>query len=331
MKPYRIRICLIPAVILFCTGLLSACLPGKTTQAVVTPPTDAFTVTSTPRPTGMQTPEAVPSVPVQKTAPMADSLPPALTPVNQEIVTARDGKALVPILLYHHVNDTGSSRYIIPTNTFRDQMEELHRLGYQTISISRLAEVLRHGGAIPQKTVVITFDDGYLDTFTTAAPIMKEYGFTGVAYIITSTFQKGKTYGYMQASELKSLLADGWEIGSHSVTHTDLNKTRLGVGNEMEQSKKDLENLLGVVVRSFSYPYGIANPDFKKLAEAKGYDSAVGLDILVTQTRQRLYFLSRREVERSLTLPEFRDLLVPGAVEQAAYPVATETPSPGNR
>lgn len=259
------------------------------------------------------------------------SLTPTGVQTGQVVITAGDGKVSVPILLYHHVSDSGSSRYILPVNAFHDQMKELHRLGYQTISVSRLAEILRHGGAIPQKAVVITFDDGYLDTFTTAAPIMKEYGFTGVAYIITGTFQKGKTYGYMQERELRSLLADGWEIGSHSVTHTDLNKTRLGAGNELEQSKKDLENLLGVQVRSFSYPYGIANDDLKRLVEAKGYESAVGLDILVTQTRKRLYFLSRREVERSLTLEGFRALLVPGAVEQAMNPMATETSLPDSR
>src|SRR5690606_32496057 len=153
------------------------------------------------------------------------------------------------------------------------------------------------------------FDDGYMDVYENAFPILQEFGFTGVAYIITSTLEKDKSYGYMQERELKALLAAGWEIGSHSVTHSDLKKTKLGAGNEVRRSKAVLEALLGVPVRSFCYPFGVANQSIKDLVLQAGYDSAVGLGITPVHTPERLYYLSRREVTGDMTIEEFRSLL----------------------
>lgn len=242
------------------------------------------------------------------------------------MISVHPGRVSVPILLYHHVSDKSDTRYTVSVDTFRAQMKLLHEQGYRTINVTDLAEIIRSGGVLPKKVVVITFDDGYLDTYANAFPILQEYGFTATAYIITSTLQDGKDYGYMQQQELKELLDAGWEIGSHSVTHTNLNKSKLGIGNEMKQSKQFLEKLLGVPIRSFSYPYGIANDWIKERAEEFGYDSAVGLDIVMTQTTRRLYYLSRREVYRSLSPDAFANLLLPTKDEIAANNLQTQTP-----
>jgi peptidoglycan/xylan/chitin deacetylase (PgdA/CDA1 family) len=232
--------------------------------------------------------------------------------------------------MYHRISDKGGSRYTLPIDSFRAQMKLLHDEGYQTVSVSQLARVIRHGGALPEKPVVLTFDDGYSDVYQNAFPIMKEYGFTGVVYVITSTFEDDKSYGYMQPAELKELIRAGWEIGSHGVTHTDLNKTRVGPGNEMKQSKAELEKTLGVEVKTFSYPFAVANGSLKDLAEETGYQSAVGVDIFVTHLPKRLYFLSRREVHRAISISGFHKLLVPGEDELAALHLEqTATAEPG--
>jgi peptidoglycan/xylan/chitin deacetylase (PgdA/CDA1 family) len=241
------------------------------------------------------------------------------------------GKIILPILLYHHVSDQGSGRYVIPINVFREQMESLKRAGYETISISQLAQVIRTGGRLPVKPVAITFDDGYLDTYENAYPILRELNYTATVYIITGTLGTKLSYGYMQFDALKELAAAGWEIGSHSVTHNDLMKTKLGAGNEMKQSKKTLEELLGGEVRSFSYPFGSANSFLKELAAQSGYDSGVGIDVLNTHTSNQLYYFSRREVYRSLSLVEFKQLLQPSEADniiatQSAAPTLTPTP-----
>ncbi len=243
----------------------------------------------------------------------------------------------MPVLLYHHVGDQGKNQYWISVEVFRAQMELLKKEGYQAVTVSQVADVIRNGGTFPEKPVAITFDDGYLDTYENAFPILNELGFPATVYIITSTLGTDKSYGYLQDDALKALIAAGWEIGSHSVTHNNLNKTKLGAGNEMKQSKETLETRLGIKVRSFSYPFGIANQSIKDLAAEMGYDSAVGIDVLNTHTSDQLFFLTRREVHASIPMFAFPNLLVPSKQDnllatasavKTQTAAATQTPAP---
>ncbi len=244
-------------------------------------------------------------------------------------MTVPAGTVRVPILLYHNITDRGNNRYIVRVKDFRAQIEALHREGYQAITISRLAEVIRRGGNLPEKPIVITFDDGYLGVYENAFPILEEYGYVGVVYVITGTLGTEKSYGYLQEQALVELSAAGWEIGSHSVSHANLKVTPLGLGNEMLLSKETLETLLGVEVRSFAYPYAVANAWIRERAAEYGYDSAVGVDIFMTHSLDSLYFLSRREVPRGISPADFSELLRPSAYEiaSAAQTAPAETPA----
>lgn len=312
--------------------LVAACQSTKIPTGAPTPP--ASPAQAEPKAPGV-TIQAASSVTPSLAATQTSTLPPTRTattlpsaPANAGSFTVRvsAGRVSVPVLLYHHVSDIGDTRYSLRVADFRAQMKYLHDNGYQTISITHLAETVRSGGRLPEKPVVLTFDDGYLDIYENVFPILQEYGFYGVVYIITSTLEEEKSYGYMQAAQLKELLTASWEVGSHSVTHTDLNKTKLGAGNEMRKSKEILEARLGAPVRSFSYPFGIANADLKALAQTSGYDSAVGLNIFVIHSPKSLYYLSRREVYRSRPITEFHSLLEPGEEETAALQSSTLTP-----
>jgi peptidoglycan/xylan/chitin deacetylase (PgdA/CDA1 family) len=323
-------------LILLISGLfLVSCAPLPA-QALLSanPPTPILMVSAsstaakavqTVRPPDAQSAVSSPSA-AQAAAPTSSATP-TRTPTPASTTVAA-GRVAVPILLYHHISDQGKGRYDLPLKDFRAQMQALADGGYQTLTISRLADVIRSGGSLPDKPVVITFDDGYLDTYQNALPVLQEHGFSGVAYIITQTQQKEKSYGYMQVDQLKALIAAGWEIGSHSISHSSLKTTHLGMRNEIEKSKQDLETELGVPVRSFSYPFGIANPWIMDRVQEYGYDSAVGLDIFVNQTPRRLYYLSRREVQRGITQPEFLALLTPGEEEKTWLQAITQTPNP---
>ena len=264
-----------------------------------------------------------------------ETLSPTITPSASftpppETTTLSPGRVTVPILLYHHVSDAGKSRYFVSIAKFKAQMQLLADAGYQTVSISQVAKVIREGGRLPEKPVVLTFDDGFEDVYQNALPMLKQHHFTGVAYIITGTLGTNLSYGYMQSEELKGLVAAGWEIGSHSISHTDLQTSRLGMGTELQKSRQDLEAMLGVPVRSFSYPYGSANAWTRDQVKNYGYDNAVGLGIEVTQTAKRLFYLSRREVYQSYDLKDFRDLLSPGKVEllELGSPTGTLSATP---
>jgi peptidoglycan/xylan/chitin deacetylase (PgdA/CDA1 family) len=253
---------------------------------------------------------------------------PAAPAATVEMTALPAAKVIMPILLYHHVSEEHGT-YVVKAETFREQMQWLKQEGYHSITISQLTDAIRNGGPLPEKPVAITFDDGYMDTYDTAYPILKELGYNATVYIITGTQETKLSYGYMQAEQLKALAAAGWEIGSHSVTHTDLKKTSLGAGNEMKQSKQVLDDLLGTRVRSFSYPFGSANQSLKELAAQQGYDSAVGIDVYNTHTAQGLFFLSRRQVLNTTPLFGFQELLEPSKVDNVmATQSAVQTKNP---
>ena len=217
------------------------------------------------------------------------------------------GELKVPILLYHHISDvTPTNRYFVSIKTFRAQMQRLKDLGYITINISTLVDVLNNGGPLPAHPLVISFDDGNSDIYENGFPIMKEMNFIGVVYIIADRL---KSAGFLDADQLKEMAAAGWEIGSHSVTHVDLTRNHRIVLFEETQSQLDLEKAVGVPVMTFAYPYGLADKFVRESAQDNGYIAAVGLGTTNDHTWDKRYFLSRREVRGNYGMDQFLGLL----------------------
>ncbi len=185
------------------------------------------------------------------------------------------GKVVAPILLYHHVAETSPpSRYYVSPAVFEDQIHSLIAWGYTPISLSRLVQALSKGARLPKRPVVVTFDDGNLDVYQNAFPILRQYGITATFFVIVD--QIG-VKDYIQLDQLQDLLAAGWEIGSHTKTHADLNQVGVNLDSEINQSRRELEDLLDTQVLSFSFPYGLTNPYATKMVREAGYQSAVGL------------------------------------------------------
>ncbi len=228
----------------------------------------------------------------------------------------------MPILLYHHVSDQEKyQRYAVAPDVFAAQMQLLEDQGYHTITISELADVINSGGTLPVHPIAITFDDGCYDVFQNGFPILQQHGFRATMYIITNTLGSDKSYGYMQEDEINQLVAAGWEIGSHSVTHTKMQDSKIGVGNEFDNSRKILEEKFKIKVLSFSYPFAIANRWMMDQAASHEYTSAVGVGIFNLHGPRSLFYLSRREVYHSLDVTAFQKLL-----ELPTDPTATPTP-----
>ena len=315
---HKIRIAwMLVLLLLWVTGCRAVPAQGSletpTRTANQTPrPTVRSTKRSTLTPTWTLQPSKAPALPTRTAA-----SPPSPSP----------RAVIAPILLYHHVSDQGSGRYVVAVDNFRRQMETLEEGGYQTVTISQVAAAVRGEAALPERAVAITFDDGYLDTYENAFPILRELGFKATLYVITGTLETDKSYGYLQDEALKELIDAGWEIGSHSVTHTNLKTTWLGIRSELEQSKETLEERLGIEVSSFSYPFGITNDWIKARVPEHGYTSAVGLDILNVHTPRQQFFLSRREVLGGTSLSGFKSLLEPGKADLEILNTATSTPT----
>jgi peptidoglycan/xylan/chitin deacetylase (PgdA/CDA1 family) len=174
----------------------------------------------------------------------------------------------VPVLMYHALEDhshpagavdSGEQLYVLDVDAFKEQMEYLQQNNYKTF----LMQDALVADPLPQKSVVITFDDGHASNFTIALPLLERYGFVA-EFFITTGFLGRKNY--LTEEQLCLLSRAGMKIGSHGVSHTFFNEmTSEFVDFEFEQSKTRIETITGARVNSFSAPGGRIN---KKIIEA---------------------------------------------------------------
>lgn len=185
-----------------------------------------------------------------------------------------DGKTYFPILMYHHIapNPHNNSYYVSP-EIFDQQMAWIRDNNYNVISYEDLYLALAGEGTLPTNPTVITFDDGDRDQYTYAFPILQKYGYTATFFIIINHIGDGS---YMTWDMIKELRDAGMTIGSHSVYHDDMAK--MGgrqLKYELQESKKILEDELGIPINFFCYPGGaFSSAAVEKVKEA-GYVSAV--------------------------------------------------------
>lgn len=186
----------------------------------------------------------------------------------------------VPILIYHYVEyvqdqqDTIRKSLNIIPYTFIKQVETLRNAGYTFVTASELIDILDGKIRLPQRPVAITFDDGYRDFYTDVFPILKKYNVKVTAYIVSGFLDKPN---YMFTPQLKEVARSGLvEIGAHTVHHYSLRGLNPQVAKyEIEESKKELEKLLGIPIVSFAYPDGSFDDQAIKLVKEAGFKSAV--------------------------------------------------------
>lgn len=186
----------------------------------------------------------------------------------------------VPILMYHYVEyvedegDTIRKSLNIMPYTFDAEIKTLKDAGYTFITTKDLADALDGEEVLPPKSVILTFDDGYRDFYTDVFPILKKYQVKAVAYVVPNFLDKPNNLTTWQLKELaKSGLV---EIGAHTMDHAYL--AGLPVQNikyEVEQSKKFLEQELGIKVASFAYPYGAFDNTAIDIVKKAGFRTAV--------------------------------------------------------
>lgn len=183
------------------------------------------------------------------------------------------------IVTYHGVSAHAPGKYDTTAQVFEEHLLFLRDAGYRTVHVSQLVDcqswMLSNG-----KTLAITFDDGLANNFDIAADLLTKYGMTGTFFIPSAFIREERSTGWlsnimMSWSDLRSLQAAGFEIGSHTRTHPNLGACALDVAREeIAGSKQDLEDRLGREIRSFAYPYGgpgAHSQQTRQLAVAAGY------------------------------------------------------------
>jgi peptidoglycan/xylan/chitin deacetylase (PgdA/CDA1 family) len=175
----------------------------------------------------------------------------------------------IPVLLYHRVGEAAGPLTIAP-DKFAEDLARLRKMGYETISLDTFhRNKVDPETPLPKKPIMISFDDGYLDNYLNAYPILQKYGMTAAFYIITSMVGAEDR---LTGDNICAMSASGMSIGSHTVSHGELGN--MGVeeaANEMSLSRMYLEGLLQKSVNYIAYPKGSYNASTGSVASETGY------------------------------------------------------------
>jgi peptidoglycan/xylan/chitin deacetylase (PgdA/CDA1 family) len=186
----------------------------------------------------------------------------------------------VPILVYHsvmphHPGQTAEQRlFDVDTAVFSEQMRYLAEHRCRVISFARLIDALEGRATLPERAVVITFDDGWENQFHHAFPVLRQLGLTATFFVYTVPI--GRDDRYMTWDQLRQMQKAGMTIGSHSRTHPELTAAHAALNDEIDGSRRDMEEHLGTTPDFFAYPYGAWNARALNAVRAAGYLAARG-------------------------------------------------------
>jgi peptidoglycan/xylan/chitin deacetylase (PgdA/CDA1 family) len=215
------------------------------------------------------------------------------------------GKGCV-FLMYHEIelpfrplcqSAPGYVRYILPLETFRSQMAWIKESGWRGLNVG---EALRYPA---EPSVCITFDDGCETDLIAAAPVLRQFGFNATFYL-TAGFLG--TPGYLNASQVRDLDAQGFEIGCHSMTHaylSDLPEPELK--REIVDAKLQIEQIVGRAIEHFSCPGGRYDARTLEIARRAGFATVANSQFYANSSSTSPYELGRIAMLRELTIEEF--------------------------
>lgn len=227
----------------------------------------------------------------------------------------------IPILVYHRIVPAPlhQSRHGIwvTTQNFRKQMRFLFLSGFNTISLDMLVSANKGIIQLPKKPIILTFDDGYQDNYLYAFPILKRYNFTATIFLVSKYIGGTNQWdripqeetvhspqsmvhsieepiNLLSIDEIREMVKYGITFGAHTVTHSHLKQlSEEKALQEINQSKIEIEKIIGEEITSFCYPYGETNSTIKQIVIKAGFKCACACD---TEQINDLYELSRRQV-----------------------------------
>lgn len=212
----------------------------------------------------------------------------------------------VPVLAYHYCGDAPSTSpdpYLYASaKNLAGKIQALRESGYTSVSLSALAAACRENRSLSNK-VVISIDDGAENFFEAGMRILSENGFHAIQFVVAGQIgginEWDAKHGHpvvplMDAGQIREWLAEGHEIGSHSMTHRNLSKlNEPDARRQIVDSKKHLEDQFGVAMRHFSYPHGKSTAMTEALVEEAGYETACTTCFGVNGAGQNLMALHR--------------------------------------
>lgn len=190
---------------------------------------------------------------------------------NPSINLVNDNRG-IPVLYYHSVNDVVDNEVTISPSLLKKELEYIKAQGYTTLSIKEVENYILNNQPIPEKSILITFDDGYMDNYYNAYPILKELNMKATIFCITSELDGSY---YLSEDAIKEMSKNNIDIESHTVNHLHLNTLTYDEQlRELTESKAKLENITGNKITSIAFPFGDYNEDSIKAAKNSGYSIA---------------------------------------------------------
>ncbi len=248
----------------------------------------------------------------QKATSPSATLAPKADPKEANIkLPVSSGRSVnVPILYYHYIGENPDPKDVmrdglsISPDKFQEQMSFLSESGYTTLTFDTLYAVLKGEATLPSKPIILTFDDGYIDFYVNAFPILRRYNLQAVVFVPTGLV--GKSY-YLSWDQIKTMDATGLiSFQAHSVDHLSLPTLTPELASyQIAQSKKDLENILGKPVNTFAYPYGTSNQTDWELVKQAGFLGAVGTWRGITENEGMIFNMPRIKIGGAWDLDYF--------------------------
>jgi peptidoglycan/xylan/chitin deacetylase (PgdA/CDA1 family) len=205
----------------------------------------------------------------------------------------------------------------VSTEKFAQQLESLAARGYQGVTLADVHDSWHGGATLPEQPLIVSFDDGYAGLHALAQSVLAGLGWPAVLFLTVGSLGEP---GALTIEMVGDLVAAGWEVNSHTMTHRDLTALRPDeVRHEMEASKAWLQQDLGVSARFFCYPFGSYNDEVAALVPATGYEASASTRFGLARPADRWALArikvtaddSAHDVLRKLHFATLRDQLPP--------------------
>ena len=296
-------------------------IPTTISTATQLPSTNTPLPTHTPIPQYTHTPSPT-SPPTLTPLPTLTSIPlPLPTPQGTISWTVK-----VPILMYHYISippedaDIYRTDLSVKPDVLLSQMTYLADNGYHPIDFYDLSRAITNQQELPSKPVILTFDDGYLDNYENAFPILEQFGFKATFFIITEFIDEGRA-GYMSWEIIREMAAAGHRFEPHSRNHPDLrNRDRDYLIWQMLGPLETLTFHLGYTPRYFSYPSGRYDEEAIATLHELGFWGAVTTQSGKWQGFPDRFEWTRLRVRFDTPLSEFIDMVDPGEAVNGKRP-----------
>lgn len=240
-------------------------------------------------------------------------------PAGSATVRSDADSVCVPILMYHEVKPFKPGKDSIYPYEFENDLKYLKDTGYTTITMSDLINYVYGGTQLPEKPIIISFDDGYLNNYIYAMPLLKKYQLKIVFSIIgkdtddfTEISSKNLDYSHVTWTQINEMLDTGLvEIQNHTYNLHKITRSRFGCGKSYGESQEHYSEVLksdicrlqneitlftGRTPNTFTYPYGKISKDSEPIIKSMGFKASLSCDYgvnIISDDPETLYGLKR--------------------------------------